>query len=401
MSETGKDRLTFDIQETVFIDKDKAGMEALKEVELVPEIEVMEEDSAVTIAGCLHLNGQYEAYQEASEADEPDEESTLSESMHFRPFEAEESAFSAWHRPLDLHYRIPVNISIPRDRIENLDDIFAVVDSFDYDIQTPRQLSVKAHLILSGIAADSNANVENTKFGNDELLEFVHAAGDEYPRPDSSEADRKRSDEKQDDVEEGKAEDERLQHEEGPMSVESKEGDDSEDEENEKSESVGQADEEVTPLSDGEENEPEEENVDDEDDEPSVKVSISRKEEYPDEDETLSLQQPMADGVKEHSEDGEDTDGTEFERAAEVGTEEDDIHDETTHDTSENATYLTHLMEREEESFTRLKMCIVQKDESIDEIADRYEVDVEALLSTNKMENGNLDPGQIIWIPRV
>ncbi|NEU29797.1 stage VI sporulation protein D [bacterium LRH843] len=65
----------------------------------------------------------------------------------------------------------------------------------------------------------------------------------------------------------------------------------------------------------------------------------------------------------------------------------------------ENALYLTKMMSKEEEQFTTLKMCIVQENESLETIADRYDISANQLVRTNRLQQEKIEEGQILYIP--
>ncbi|MGY4689405.1 stage VI sporulation protein D [Salibacterium sp. K-3] len=68
-------------------------------------------------------------------------------------------------------------------------------------------------------------------------------------------------------------------------------------------------------------------------------------------------------------------------------------------DKDDNALYLTKMMTKGEEDFSRLKMCIVQENESLDQIAERYETTTAQLLRFNRLEHDGVEEGQILYIP--
>lgn len=74
---------------------------------------------------------------------------------------------------------------------------------------------------------------------------------------------------------------------------------------------------------------------------------------------------------------------------------------ETNEKRNENALYLTKLFgKNEEQAFARLKICIVQQGDSLDKIAERYDVSVQQLLRTNHLESGaDVHEGQLLYIP--
>lgn len=77
--------------------------------------------------------------------------------------------------------------------------------------------------------------------------------------------------------------------------------------------------------------------------------------------------------------------------------------DETEEDNrgSENGTktMLYGLLSGNENSQYKIKMYFVQKEDSIDEIANKYEVNSIDVISLNKLEDNNIKVGQILYLP--
>ncbi|QDS35124.1 LysM peptidoglycan-binding domain-containing protein [Brevibacillus brevis] len=176
-------QLSFAIKETIFLSSDRAGIGELQELELVPDVEVLENDSYISITGCLQLVGKYEPIREAAEATGGEGES-LVEAMTFTPFrqEASDQAFYGWEE--QIGHRIPLNITIPLDRITEIGDIYAIVDSFDYKLESPHQMLIDADLKILGIVlgdrAEQAEQIETQAAGLGEgAWEYTFAAGDD------------------------------------------------------------------------------------------------------------------------------------------------------------------------------------------------------------------------------
>jgi stage VI sporulation protein D len=67
----------------------------------------------------------------------------------------------------------------------------------------------------------------------------------------------------------------------------------------------------------------------------------------------------------------------------------------------ENSLSLTKIFAEEEgEELTRIKICIVQQGESIDHIAERYDVTIQQLIRINRLSTeDNVHDGQLLYIP--
>ncbi|MED4731762.1 LysM peptidoglycan-binding domain-containing protein [Aneurinibacillus migulanus] len=86
------------------------------------------------------------------------------------------------------------------------------------------------------------------------------------------------------------------------------------------------------------------------------------------------------------------------EREEEMEESEDNERNET--EKKEGALYLTSFMRQEKEEFTRLKMCIAQQDETLDGIADKYNVSPADIAMANGLHtNATVAKGQVLYIP--
>ncbi len=168
--------LSFQIKETIFLSSDKAGIGDLKELELVPDVEIIENPGEVSITGCLQLHGKYEPVRGTSEDDEGGAD-TLLAAMKFTPFQFEQKNGSLYGSDLELAHRIPLNITIPSNRVSDIEDIYAIVDSFDYQLEAPNQLIIEAQLKIAGIGLEDQAT--QSEAAGEPEWEFVHAANEQ------------------------------------------------------------------------------------------------------------------------------------------------------------------------------------------------------------------------------
>ncbi|MDQ0882915.1 stage VI sporulation protein D [Peribacillus sp. V2I11] len=76
--------------------------------------------------------------------------------------------------------------------------------------------------------------------------------------------------------------------------------------------------------------------------------------------------------------------------------------DKETADHDEKQTSIMDLFGRkQEEELVRMKVCIVQQGETLDDLAQRYDVTVQSILFSNELEsNQNVHEGQVIYIPK-
>lgn len=131
--------LRFDIYERVHLQEDLAGIQELNDVELVPHIQVLTMDDQAILKGNLLLTGNYFS-EEGGE-------------------------------PRSLEHLIPVEITLPLNRIHRVEDIQVDIENFDIDLLSTRSLNVTGVLSLQGVEIVS-APLESWR--EEEEVTFVH-----------------------------------------------------------------------------------------------------------------------------------------------------------------------------------------------------------------------------------
>jgi len=109
--------LRFDIYERVHLSEDVIGIEELEEIELFPKIQVYPGDEYAALRGHLLLSGLYRGEGESRE----------------------------------LEHWIPVEITIPLSRVNKLEEITVEIENFDVDLLSARSLNITGVLSLQGI----------------------------------------------------------------------------------------------------------------------------------------------------------------------------------------------------------------------------------------------------------
>ncbi|NRD76021.1 stage VI sporulation protein D [Bacillus sp. BRMEA1] len=159
MSQENQSCLRFSLEETLWFRKGQE-VEELISISLDPDITIQESDQYVTIRGSLELTGEYKSYEISNEQVE---ESKQSQKFIERVAEIEEgnSEFS---------HRFPVDITIPNNRIKSIYDIDVLVESFDYSFPERSCLKLSAELTISGLYASEPQEEEE----KEEELELLH-----------------------------------------------------------------------------------------------------------------------------------------------------------------------------------------------------------------------------------
>src|SRR5699024_4573708 len=110
-------------------------IEEIEDMELVQQIECKEFGENVEISGSLILMGNYKGNQEAGKLQSTDElPESFEESVLFEPLATETETFSPLTKKDQLNHQIPIQITLPRERVNHIDEIYTYVSSFDYDV---------------------------------------------------------------------------------------------------------------------------------------------------------------------------------------------------------------------------------------------------------------------------
>ncbi|WP_051421176.1 LysM peptidoglycan-binding domain-containing protein [Paenibacillus massiliensis] len=124
--------LRFDIYERIHLTEEAAGIAELEEIELLPRIQVVEQEDQAALRGHLLLEGVYRG-----------EENELQSLTHL----------------------IPVEITIPMNRVSSVEDISVEIENFDVDLLSLRSLNITGVLSLHGVEgiepADSSVWAED------------------------------------------------------------------------------------------------------------------------------------------------------------------------------------------------------------------------------------------------
>ncbi|KIL36401.1 hypothetical protein SD71_07965 [Cohnella kolymensis] len=138
--------LRFDIYERVSLPEDVAAIEELEEIELVPHMQALPQDDHVLLKGHLLLSGVYRSQQTRAES--------------------------------QLEHWIPVEISLPLNRITKVEELAVEIDNFDVDLISSRTLNVTGVLSLQGLQVSAS----QAPVWRDDSFTVVHQAQPE-PEP--------------------------------------------------------------------------------------------------------------------------------------------------------------------------------------------------------------------------
>ncbi|RKD23873.1 hypothetical protein BEP19_05445 [Ammoniphilus oxalaticus] len=496
MHKNGQGTYQIDLKEVLHLTDEQIPIEEIEDLELVQQIESKEYGDSIEITGSLIVYGNYRGNQDAGKLQPTDDlPDSFEESVLFEPLATDRGPFSPLAKNDRLNHQIPIQITLPRTKVKNVNEIYTYVSSFDYDIKTPYQIEVTASLIIGGLV-DEEEPMEN-KPAPQEQYEFIYTAGQLTPDLKDSSLEpfqvfEEQASSKQDHQDQNRSHEQEessgqievperlkqpeLKDSELPEPIAQSEFRESELESatsepeersqtNEPSEQVIQSidsresteSREPIQLNDEPEAEvePTEQRLDREPDFEVESTQASQDSELPREEETEEVVDARDDEAEEREEstqnnvipiphladhEAQERDETVQEEPAEqdvriaitnkrqteqqeepississffanrapVATEEaaPDVNESREKDEAaeldekdRDATYLGNFMEDDAEQFTRVKICIIQKDETIDEIAERYELTVDAILRSNGTARNQVTAGQLLYIP--
>ncbi|QOR65713.1 stage VI sporulation protein D [Cytobacillus suaedae] len=391
MASDNQSCLRFSVEESVWFQKGQEVSE-LVSITLDPDIVIQEHDQYVSIRGALQLSGEYRIDENRSEDEEPRDYTAL---RVVNQVTTREDGVS------ELKHRFPVDVTIPKNRIQNLDDVYVAIDSFDYELPRNGCLQLVADLSISGIygsqqSVPSLENEQEDRFDTNEVNNEI----DNNPSSNEDElspfvATREWNEQKEDNTyarNEVQETEELEELEEDLSPVVSEQEDTSENDEPEEESDL------YTPFEIEGRKEAYHEDIDKVDEVVNDAVD----------DAVEEVKQPvMQIGMKSRAEDSQKwaPQGREKEKVAanmKDAPKNDGEHEQqASGKRSENALYLTKIFARDDdEDFTKMKICIAQQGDTLDIIAERYEVNVQHLLRVNDIDlNHDVSEGQLLYIP--
>jgi stage VI sporulation protein D len=388
LSQENQSYLRFSVEESLWFRKGQE-VEELISISLDPDITIQENDQYVTIRGSLDLSGEFKCYQDDNDQQD---EGLVSQKFVERVAEREEGT-------CEFSHRFPVDITIPNNRIQSVYDIDVLVESFDYALPERSCLKLTAELTISGLYGPEKQEEQQ----QEPELELLHRTSEEeepeeiqvnpaafqsnYQPNYLFETEARKQQEEQPNVENfpkfptfNYQPSEEEQNAYQPPSWEFQEDDQSSNPQQWQSQ----------------------------DNEESANPKPWQFQEY-----NAEANQP-AWRFQERNEAPKHVEVEEVEvklEAVEVESEESSSSSSEEEPkqkkkklfaSKKKSMTLTEFFARKDEgsSQTRLKMCIVQKGDTVESLADRYEVSVQNLLRVNNLDlNQDVYEGQVLYVP--
>jgi stage VI sporulation protein D len=399
-------RLQFSVEETVSFEKGHEVGELLS-ISIEPDILVQEMNDYVLLRGYLELTGEYHV------SDEQEEHELEITSRMVQSVRLHEDGTA------ELEHRFPVDITIPLYKVGHLNDIFVFIDAFDYRLDHSNVLTIQADLAIEGLLDEANefvhektdyiTNAAEERIGESEYVKASEEPGAEAARTEVHEPHSEPELEVEPELnhvqefQELKAraqQDNQDVSEPAPAVLEQVQAD--------KFEAEAEEDFALSYRSFPSEFESSEKPFFSEpnllkelvQDESIFEIEVKKnndpaaQEREIDEEESYKEKGSYPDFTFQSS---EATHEQEPELVREAENEVDHVHERE----NDNSLYLTKLFtKQEEEEFSRLKMYIVQQDDTIDLICERYDLNVQNLIRVNSLSpDDDVKEGQILFIP--
>jgi stage VI sporulation protein D len=359
--------LRFSLEESVWFKKGQEVAEFLS-ISLDPVVSVDEYEQYITIRGALQLNGEFRlAEGEGNDTDIDADSFDFVSHRFIQRVSTREDGIS------ELSHRFPIDITIPKNRIHHLEDVYVTVESFDYDLGEDGRLLVTADISISGISEVPLYEEFSTIEEKDDELLFEPF--EVIARKEAYEEEQR---------------DEQAEETVSPIANNVFAQADEEQEETAVDRKEKKLAENVVPL---------------EHDEKTIKKQETAASPV-DNEPVKAAEENEVKAVEENEEAEEKTAVMQQEAKVSIGSVKENDEGETKEDEkpkvkSENALYLTKLFAKNQaEEFTKVKICIVQQGDSLDKIAERYDLTVQQLLRVNELESTeDIHEGQLLYIP--
>lgn len=411
MSSDQQSCLRFSVEESIWFQKGQEVSELIS-IALDPDIQIYEQDQYVSIRGALLLTGEYHVNAEAD-----DEEEYQPQARVVQEVEQREDGVCV------LNHRFPVDITIPLNRIQSLDDIYVAIESFDYSVPTRGCLQLDAELSISGIYGHQQSAPawEEEQDSPEESFEYEVEPNRDHEEAYASQNQAPQYEQEapapsQPQAAEAEEEEEVLEYE--PM-YRSANSDNEYEEDTYQYYTEDDEDEEEEILNQEEVDRNMQYNYDDDGEYAPFEVEARKapavEEEAPYNPADYIYQNNAEDAYaplhslhagNQHQNEEEASNVVSFfdkrkGQQAVADPQQYDHEDYSDEPRDENDLSLTKIFADEGgEDFTKLKICIVQQGESMDHIAERYDVSIQQLIRVNRLStDDHINEGQLLYIP--
>lgn len=145
LTQENQSYLRFSLEESVWFQKGQE-VDELYSISLAPNVTLTEDDHYVYIRGTLDLSGEYK---------NDDENEAAEDYMNIFLPKSVQNVERHSNGMYEFVHQFPVDITIPSSRIATLDDIEVSIHTFDYATPERNSIKLQADLIISGIYGEN------------------------------------------------------------------------------------------------------------------------------------------------------------------------------------------------------------------------------------------------------
>ncbi|WP_010099015.1 stage VI sporulation protein D [Ornithinibacillus scapharcae] len=323
----------FDLNESLYFEKGQE-VDEIMGISLEPEISIQELNDYISIRGVVELQG---SYQKAEHTGEEEEDS------YYDGYDSKrymERVFDTEHGAAEFMHRFPVEITVPSNRVNNLDDVSVMIAEFDYELPESNHLYLRSTIEIHGI----NSHVQEATSEDKLEEESIHESTELMER----------------DMEES------FEFE------------------------VQQEDESSSYIEDSPEQLPTLSEQESQDESESGRWKFTKEKTQTFDEFFQTKEEPQV-----SSEEVEESSSSFMEEYVDISLEESDDSREEKAD----LTYLADIFRTEEEEFTKVKVRIVQEKDTLEALAEKYETSTMLIRNQNRLEDDDLTEGQLLYIP--
>ncbi|WP_153464706.1 stage VI sporulation protein D [Sediminibacillus terrae] len=381
MAEGGQSVFTFDLNESIWFKKGQE-VDEMMGISLDPEISIQDMGEFVSIRGVIELKGEYFQVKGLGDSDNSDGFSGEHPSHRLvDQIEAYEDGVN------EFFHHFPVEVSIPKYRVNSLDEVMVGIESFDYELPASNQLKLNASLAIHGVTEQRQESTQETETAALQQTELEEEAEGllEETDPEGAEGTRDNTIPDTPQLEVVKEETELETEEQEVFRFDVKEKAESPAEDHEREQKSA----DDLPASNDKEQE-------------KVQEKEQEKDRWKQKTQSLAEFFGKVEEVEESAESShveyESDDGKAvdvYEESVESSEESPEGRDGETPDTR----YLLNIFDNKEERYARLKMCIVQESDTLASLAEKYKVSPLHISKSNRLGDDDIEEGQILYIP--
>ncbi|MEK4028639.1 stage VI sporulation protein D [Pseudobacillus sp. FSL P4-0506] len=378
--------LRFSLEETVrFTSGQEVG--ELYSISLDPQIQTEETDEFIRMHGFLELSGEYA----------PSEQQT--EPLDTPTYKYVQQVLERGENECEFFHHFPIDITIPKSRIAKMEDVEIYIDSFDYEFPEKANLKLTVDLSISGIMEEEE---EKEREQVNELVEMTPADEElQIEQEENVKNDEPGFSILKLDVNDAGGSEETGR--ETDFSVEVKRQPDVLEEEKKEVS--------VPPMSEQREEKQQKESPNIVLEMESNHSAVAAIEESPNVLESLSIMESASASPSSHHEVpnvSELTESPAQEPAHMAESSSKEMEEENTQKKkksfslkkTETMSLADFFSRKESEEAVTWKVCLVQRDDTLQKIAERYELPVADLVRENKLETSqSIEEGQVLYIP--